>query len=135
MTGTSIQGVPAFNPKIHLLLRFSLCMVLPAILDIIRAFALLFSFAGAALLIYGGVRAAVKVLLLEFRRRPYVYTQIRNEFTSKIVFGLEFFIAADILTTIIAPTQEELLNLAVAVIIRTILGYFLQREAKEFNLE
>jgi uncharacterized membrane protein len=51
------------------------------------------------------------------------------------VFGLEFLIAADILSTITTPTQEELINLGVIVVIRTILGYFLSKEAAEFSLQ
>jgi uncharacterized membrane protein len=110
-------------------------MDLSAFLDILQILAGIFGFAGAALIVFGGLRAAIKVLLLELRKRAYVYNQIRNEFTSKIVFGLEFLIAADILRTLIAPTQQEIINLGAVVVIRTILGYFLQREARDFSLE
>jgi uncharacterized membrane protein len=103
--------------------------------DILAILGGIFAVAGAALIAYGGIKAAVKILLLELGKREYVYTKIRNEFTSKIVFGLEFLIAADILNTILTPSQQEIINLAVVVAIRTILGYFLQREARDFNLE
>jgi uncharacterized membrane protein len=73
--------------------------------------------------------------MLEIKRGSYTYNQIRRELTDKIVFGLEFLIAADILTTITTPTQQELINLGVVVVIRTILGYFLSREAAEFSLQ
>ncbi|MCX6690258.1 MAG: DUF1622 domain-containing protein [Methanoregula sp.] len=52
-----------------------------------------------------------------------------------MVFGLEFLIAADILATLLSPTEQDLINLAVVVVIRTVLGYFLSREAAEFNLQ
>jgi uncharacterized membrane protein len=110
-------------------------MQLPAFFDIIYFFALVLGIAGAALIIYGGLRAIVKVLMLEIKRGSYTYNQIRRELTDKIVFGLEFLIAADILTTITTPTQQELINLGVVVVIRTILGYFLSREAAEFSLQ
>ncbi|HII76954.1 MAG TPA: DUF1622 domain-containing protein [Methanolinea sp.] len=103
--------------------------------DIIEIFAFIFGIAGAALIIYGGLRAVIRVIYREVMKRDISYNHIRRDFTSKIVFGLEFFIAADILTTFIAPTQEELILLAVVVIIRTVLGYFLARETKEFPLE
>lgn len=109
-------------------------MEFPVLLDIIRFFALILAMAGAVLIIYGGLRAIVKVLLLEIRKGLYSYNVVRRELTDKIVFGLEFLIAADILTTVMAPTQEELINLAVVVVIRTILGYFLAKEAAEFDL-
>jgi uncharacterized membrane protein len=110
-------------------------MQLPAFFDIIYFFALVLGIAGAVLIIYGGLKAIVKVLILEVRKGSYTYNQVRRELTDKIVFGLEFLIAADILTTITTPTQEELISLAVVVVIRTILGYFLSKEAKEFNLQ
>lgn len=93
-----------------------------------------FEVAGAVLIIYGGFNAIIRVILLEFGRIKIPYNQIRMNLTSKIVFGLEFLIAADILATIIAPTQNELIMLAVVVIIRTVLGYFLEKEALEFEI-
>jgi len=93
-----------------------------------------FELVGAALIVYGGVKSAAKVLMLEFHLRPFTYNKIRIEFTSKIVFGLEFLIAADILATIISPTAEEIIMLAAVVIIRTIMGYFLEKEAMEFEI-
>jgi len=93
-----------------------------------------FEVTGAIIIIYGGLTAIVNMVLLEFRRIKIPYNQIRMSLTSKIVFGLEFLIAADILATIVAPTQEELIMLAVVVIIRTVLGYFLEKEALEFEI-
>jgi len=103
--------------------------------ELIHLLVLFFEFVGGILIIYGGIIATGKVFLLETGRKPYSYNRIRLELTGKIVFGLEFLIAADILETIISPTQEELVMLAVVVIIRTVLGYFLEKEAKEFQIE
>jgi len=79
--------------------------------------------------------AAGKVVLFEAGKKDYTYNKIRLELTGKIVFGLEFLIAADILATIVSPSQEDLIMLAVVVVIRTVLGYFLEREAKEFQID
>jgi uncharacterized membrane protein len=104
--------------------------------DIVEILALIFAVVGSALIGYGGLVAAYKIFLREIWKRPSTdYNLIRREFTSKIVFGLEFYIAGDLLTTLIAPTKEEILLLAVVVIIRTILGYFLARETAEYQLE
>jgi uncharacterized membrane protein len=103
--------------------------------EIIDILAFFFSVVGAVLIGYGGIVAAVKVLLREVFKRPFSYNLIRRELTSKIVFGLEFFIASDVLTTLIAPSREEILLLAVVVVIRTVLGYFLARETEEYQLE
>jgi len=110
-------------------------MDVPAIFDIVHISAELLGIAGAVLIIYGGLRAIIRVILLEFSKPSFTYNQIRREFTDKIVFGLEFLIAADILATLLSPTQQDLINLAVVVVIRTVLGYFLSREAAEFNLQ
>jgi len=110
-------------------------MDVPTFFGIINICAELLGIAGTVLIIYGGFRAIVRVLLREFAKTPFTYNQIRRDFTDKIVFGLEFLIAADILATLLSPTQQDLINLAVVVVIRTILGYFLSKEAAEFNLQ
>ncbi len=104
--------------------------------DIVEILAFIFEVVGSALLAYGGLAASYKILLREIGKRSFPdYNQIRREFTSKIVFGLEFFIAADLLTTLIAPTVDEIFLLAVVVVIRTVLGYFLAKETAEYQLE
>jgi uncharacterized membrane protein len=95
----------------------------------------LFVVTGSALIIYGGLKAIANILLLEFHKRQITYSNIRRAFTSYLVFGLEFFIAADVLKTVITPTQQEVLLLGAVVVIRTILGYFLSKESKEFELQ
>jgi len=110
-------------------------MDLPTIPGIIQLCAVILGYAGAVLIIYGGFRAIVRVILVECKKQGFTYNQIRREFTDKIVFGLEFLIAADILATLLSPTEQDLINLAVVVVIRTVLGYFLSKEAAEFNLQ
>ncbi|MDO9326862.1 MAG: DUF1622 domain-containing protein [Methanoregula sp.] len=110
-------------------------MDVPTVFEIINICAELLGIAGALLIIFGGFRAIIRVLFLEFKKAALTYNQIRRDFTDKIVFGLEFLIAADILATLLSPTQQDLINLAVVVVIRTILGYFLSKEAAEFNLQ
>jgi uncharacterized membrane protein len=76
-----------------------------------------------------GFSVDVRIIIHEFfSKTAHTYNQIRRDFTDKIVFGLEFLIAADILATLLTPTQQDLINLAVVVVIRTILGYFLSKE-------
>lgn len=106
-------------------------MDIPTIFDIIHLCAVILGYAGAVMIIYGGFRSIVRVLLLEFSKPSYSYNQVRREFTDKIVFGLEFLIAGDILSTLLSPTQQDLINLAVVVVIRTVLGYFLGKEKPE----
>jgi len=98
-------------------------------------FSFIFSIVGSLLIIYGGLRATVEIILFEVFKKPYKYQNIRKELTNRIVFGLEFFIAADVLETVLNPTQEELLLLGIVVLIRTILGYFLSKEVTEYQLD
>ncbi|HDR72984.1 MAG TPA: DUF1622 domain-containing protein [Methanoculleus sp.] len=102
---------------------------------IVEYAAVVFSWAGALITIYGGVFALVRIVQREVLHHPIKYNDIRLNFTNKIVFGLEFFIASDILTTLIAPSQEELILLGAVVVIRSVLGYFLEKEAEEFKVE
>jgi uncharacterized membrane protein len=103
-------------------------------IEFIDISSLIFAYIGAAMILYGGILATIKTLNLEIRRLPILgYHDIRRDFTHKIVFGLDFLIAGDILRTIIAPSQEEIILLGAIVGIRTILGYFLSKEVIEYD--
>jgi uncharacterized membrane protein len=103
--------------------------------EIVHGVAYFFAGAGALLIIYGGIRAIVDILKRELLSRQMNYDDIRRQFTGKIIFGLEFFIAADIINTLIAPGQQEILMLGAVVLIRVVIGYFLSREAREYKIE
>ncbi len=91
---------------------------------------LIFAYIGAAIILYGGAITAIKTLRYEIRRSiDLSYPDIRRDFTNKIVFGLDFLVASDILKTIVAPSQQEILFLGATVSIRTVMGYFLTKEA------
>lgn len=103
-----------------------------AILEIFMRF---FEVVSALLLIYGGLTAAVKILLVEVFKKPYTYEQIRREFTNKILFGLELLIVGDVLVTVRKPTTNDLIFVGAIVVIRTVLGYFLSKEVKEYQFD
>jgi uncharacterized membrane protein len=110
-------------------------MDLPTIAEIIQGFALAFGIFGAILIIYGGILTAVNLVLVAIHRKNMLKGQVKREFTGYIVFGLEFFIAGDVLTTLLSPTSEELLVLGAVVVIRVVLGYFLEKESKEYDID
>ncbi len=110
-------------------------MDLPIVAEIIRLFALAFGIFGAILIIYGGIRSIVELILMGFHQKNVGKGQVMRKFTGYIVFGLEFFIAGDVLTTLLNPTIEDLTLLGAVVVIRVILGYFLQKESKEFDID
>ncbi|MCX5701173.1 MAG: DUF1622 domain-containing protein [Candidatus Omnitrophica bacterium] len=50
---------------------------------------------------------------------------------SYLVLGLEFFIAGDIIKTVITPTWDSVGILGAIVVIRTVLSYFLTKDLKK----
>jgi uncharacterized membrane protein len=90
---------------------------------------------GLAMIIYGGIVATIEIIFHEVRKRSYTYAHIRHQFTDKILFGLEFLIAADIMRTVRNPTPEEILTLGAIVLIRTTMAYFLSKEVQEYSFD
>ena len=88
---------------------------------------------GAFLVFYGGIRAAIMVISREVLGRSYEYNDIRLDFTTKIVLALEFFIATDLIKSILQPTLNDVIVLAVIVAIRTVVGYSLNTELKDLS--
>ncbi|HWR25755.1 MAG TPA: DUF1622 domain-containing protein, partial [Methanosarcina sp.] len=80
---------------------------------------------------FGGLRALIKIILQEVFKKPESYKNIRKEFTDQILFGLEILIIADVIKTLRKPYLEELVLVGAIVIIRTVLVYFLSKEAEE----
>jgi len=50
-----------------------------------------------------------------------------------LLLGLQFALAADVVRTIIAPTWNDIGQLAAIAVIRTFLNYFLERDMEEFE--
>ena len=88
---------------------------------------------GAAAWIAIGLVIVIGALLREGIHREARYTAIRLAFSRCLSLALEFQLAADILATTIAPSLEELRQLAITAIIRTGLNYFLSKEMKEYE--
>ncbi|MFH1426816.1 MAG: DUF1622 domain-containing protein [Candidatus Kerfeldbacteria bacterium] len=59
---------------------------------------------------------------------------IRFEFGQYINFGLEFFIAKDVLETMFLPSWTEIGQLFALVVIRTVISYFLIYEIHKIEL-
>jgi len=102
-------------------------------LKIINNISLLIGIIGGAIIVWGALVSAYKIINLEIKRfkKNDIYSErelVRYRFGSYILLGLEFLIAADIMNTIIKPSHNELITLGAIVIIRTILSFFLTRE-------
>lgn len=59
------------------------------------------------------------------------FTPIRLAFARYLTLALELQLAADILSTAVAPTWDRIGKLAAIAVIRTTLNYFLNKEIKE----
>jgi len=57
--------------------------------------------------------------------------RLRRELGAHLLLGLEIFIAADIISSVVSPSWDKVGILAVIVVIRTILSYFLEVELKQ----
>ncbi len=99
---------------------------------LLTGISLAFAIVGSIIIIYGGIRATVNTIIGEVKRTNY-YANTRIDFTRKIALGLEFFIAGDLIKTIIAPTFDEVIILVIIVSIRTIIGFTLCKESQELE--
>ena len=85
-----------------------------------------------ALVIAAGVLVVVIALLRHLlSRRDSSFVPIRLAFARYLTLALELQLAADILSTSVAPTWERIGKLAAIAVIRTALNYFLSRELKD----
>ncbi|MFE7500395.1 DUF1622 domain-containing protein [Streptomyces albidoflavus] len=95
----------------------------------------LVEFGGAAVIFIGAVWAFAQFLLLGVRRRrprnarPITgFNRIRLSLGRFLALGLEFQLAGDVLRTAIAPSFDQIGQLAAIAAIRTGLNFFLGRE-------
>ncbi len=87
--------------------------------------------ASAGLIIgLAALEATLMSLALFVRRNslPEAKEHVRLRLGRWLALGLEFELAADILRTAVAPTWNEIGQLAAIVVLRTVLNYFLQKE-------
>ena len=86
---------------------------------------------GALVVFVGAVVAFVLWARTQVGVRPAGYERIRLTLGRYLALGLEFQLGADILSTAVAPSFEELGKLAIIATIRTALNFFLARELRE----
>jgi uncharacterized membrane protein len=84
-----------------------------------------------ALVIGVGVLVAVSSLAVDPARRPLDFTSTRLRLARFLALALEFQLGADILSTAVAPSWDQIGKLGAIAVIRTTLNYFLIRELRE----
>ena len=89
---------------------------------------------GVAIIVYGALVSLAFLIQVESRDRKQAglnQHSVKQQFTSRILTGLEFFIAGDVLKTILNPTLQSLEVVAVIVAIRAALTFLLNRELRD----
>lgn len=76
----------------------------------------------------GGFQAILRLCFNGLNLSDALRKQIWQAFALWLMLGLEFMLAADIIKTAIAPTWDQLGQLAVIAVIRTFLNYFLKED-------
>lgn len=85
---------------------------------------------GAAVIAVGIVGAVRGLIGALGRQHPDDFTAVRLHFARYLALALEFQLAADVLSTAIAPSWDRIGKLAAVAVIRTGLNFFLMREIK-----
>ncbi|MBA3832428.1 MAG: DUF1622 domain-containing protein [Chthoniobacterales bacterium] len=83
---------------------------------------------GALLILVGVLVAATQLLGQFLTRRVAEFTAIRLVLARYLALALEFQLGADILSTAIAPSWEQIGKLGAIAVIRTGLNFFLSKE-------
>lgn len=83
-------------------------------------------------IIAAGILVALRHLVVAMRREGGDgFSTVRLELARYLALALEFQLAADILSTAVAPSWDQIGKLGAIAVIRTGLNFFLQREMHE----
>lgn len=82
---------------------------------------------GVLVISIGALRSLYQLALLIMQRNMDA-NYIRLQFGNSVILGLEFMVGADIVGSLVKPDYYNLGLLAILVLIRTILSYFLNIE-------
>lgn len=85
---------------------------------------------GAIIIALGVLTAGWQFLAALFLRRTADFTAIRLTLARYLALALEFQLGADILSTAIAPSWEQIGKLGAIAVIRTALNFFLSMEMR-----
>jgi uncharacterized membrane protein len=86
---------------------------------------------GATIIALGIVVAGALLLKALLARRTTNFTAIRLTLARYLALALEFQLGADILSTAIAPSWEQIGKLGAIAVIRTALNFFLSKEMEQ----
>ena len=106
-----------------------------AVVNAVQWLRLLVETTGAVVIGIGIVLAIGRFVQALAAREPARFNAIRLLLARYLALALEFQLGADILTTAIAPSWDQIGKLGAIAIIRTALNYFLSREMQAEQIE
>lgn len=110
-------------------------MIASTLFQILVSAKLTISFFGSMVILIGALLCAYRYSCYRFGSTRFNTDQIRLDLARSIILGLEFFVAADVIETTVAPDFRSLGILGLLVIIRTFLNFTLQQEVKKLSGE
>lgn len=103
----------------------------PTVVNLVSWLKLSIELTGAAIIAAGTVLSLIQFLKGRNASRPENYTSIRLLLARYLALALEFQLGADILSTAISPSWDQIGKLGAIAVIRTALNYFLSREMQD----
>ncbi len=93
-------------------------------------------FLGAAVVTWGTLHGLFMLLSRAWRSLQKLPVEeslrdVRIAIGEKMALGLDFFLAGDIIGTIVVPSKDTLMILGGIVVIRTVMAYFLAKEIEK----
>ena len=101
------------------------------IINLVQWLKLVVETTGAIIIGLGVATAAYQFVRALIAPRLENYNPIRLTLARHLALALEFQLGADILTTAVAPSWDQIGKLGAIAVIRTALNYFLTREMRE----
>jgi uncharacterized membrane protein len=102
---------------------------------LIQYFALIIDVIGVVIVMWGVGRAVITLIVKEVSsdkresKREH-FQKMRYDLGYVLVLAIEFFLAGDIIRTVISPEWNDLARVAALAVIRTILSFVLTKEMK-----
>ncbi len=103
----------------------------PTTINFVSWLKLLIEMTGAVIIAIGVVLAFIEFVKVLSSAKPEGYTKIRLLLARYLALALEFQLGADILSTAISPSWDQIGKLGAIAVIRTALNYFLSREMEQ----
>ena len=103
----------------------------PTIVNVVSWLKLLIETTGAIIIAVGVALAFVEFVKVLSSQQAEGYTKVRLLLARYLALALEFQLGADIISTAISPSWDQIGKLGAIAVIRTALNFFLSREMME----